>query len=317
MNSELSMLRRLPSLNALKAFEAAARHESFTKAADELSVTQGAVSHQVKALEVELGLRLFNRERQRLVITDAGRGYLEVVRDAFDRLAVGTNRLLQLQRTGALTVTTSPNFASKWLVHRLGRFIEAHPDINLRLSASPHHIDFAREDIDVAIRHGEGQWPGLSVTRLCAEELFPVCSPKFLNGRNALRSPADLGRHTLLHVNDRRDWRKWLEAADTAIDDIDHGPIFSQASMAIDAAVDGQGIALARTALAAWDLRAGRLVRPFGLGLKVPYAYWIVCPKSTADLPKISTFRDWLLAEASQDASAASADPRKRARSAG
>ena len=311
------MLRRLPSLNALKAFEAAARHESFTKAADELSVTQGAVSHQVKALEAELGLRLFNRERQRLVITDAGRGYLEVVRDAFDRLAVGTNRLLQLQRTGALTVTTSPNFASKWLVHRLGRFIEAHPDINLRLSASPHHIDFASEDIDIAVRHGEGQWPGLSVTRLCAEELFPVCSPKFLNGRNALRSPADLLRHTLLHVNDRRDWGKWLEAADTAITDIDHGPIFSQASMAIDAAVDGQGIALARTALAAWDLRAGRLVRPFGLGLKVPYAYWIVCPKSTADLPKISTFRDWLLAEAAQDANAASADPRKRARRAG
>ena len=252
------MLRRLPSLNALKAFEAAARHESFTKAADELSVTQGAVSHQVKALEVELGLRLFNRERQRLVITDAGRGYLEVVRDAFDRLAAGTNRLLQLQRTGALTVTTSPNFASKWLVHRLGRFIEAHPDISLRLSASVHHIDFAREDIDVAIRHGEGNGPGSSVTRLCAEELFPVCSPKFLSGRNALRSPADLGRHALLHVNDRRDWSKWLEAADTAIADVDRGPVFSQASMAIDAAVDGQGIALARTALAAWDLRAGR-----------------------------------------------------------
>jgi LysR family transcriptional regulator, glycine cleavage system transcriptional activator len=311
------MLRRLPSLNALKAFEAAARHESFTNAAEELSVTQGAVSHQVKALEVELGLRLFNRERQRLVITDAGRAYLEVVRDAFDRLAAGTNRLLQLQRTGALTVTTSPNFASKWLVHRLGRFIEAHPDINLRLSASLHHIDFASEDIDVAIRHGEGQWPGLSVTRLCAEELFPVCSPKFLQGRNALRSPTDLRRHTLLHVNDRRDWTKWLEAADTATADIGHGPIFSQASMAIDAAVDGQGIAIARTALAAWDLRAGRLVRPFALALKVPYAYWIVCPKSTADLPKISTFRDWLLAEASQDASAASADPRKRARRAG
>lgn len=311
------MLRRLPSLNALKAFEAAARHESFTKAADELAVTQGAVSHQVKALEAELGLRLFNRERQRLVITDAGRGYLEVVRDAFDRLAVGTNRLLQLQQTGALTVTTSPNFASKWLVHRLGRFIEAHPDINLRLSASPHHIDFASEDIDVAIRHGEGQWPGLSVTRLCAEELFPVCSPKFLQGRNALRSPTDLGRHTLLHVNDRRDWSKWLEAADMATADIERGPIFSQASMAIDAAVDGQGIAIARTALAAWDLRAGRLVRPFALALKVPYAYWIVCPKSTADLPKISTFRNWLLAEAAQDASAACAEPGKRVRRAG
>src|SRR5713226_7766949 len=174
------MPRRLPPLNALKAFEAAARHESFTRAAEELCVTQGAVSHQVKALEAELGLRLFNRERQRLVITDAGRSYLEVVRDAFDRLAAGTNRLVQLQKTGVLTVTTSPNFATKWLVHRLGKFVEAHPDIDLRVSASLQHIDFAREDIDLAIRHGDGQWPGMSVTRLCAEELFPVCSPKFV-----------------------------------------------------------------------------------------------------------------------------------------
>lgn len=295
------MLRRLPSLNALKAFEAAARHLSFTKAAEELSVTQGAVSHQVKALEAELGLRLFNRERQRLVITDAGRSYLDVVRDAFDRLAVGTNRLLQLQRTAVLTVTTSPNFATKWLVHRLGRFVEAHPGIDLRVSASLQHIDFAREDIDVAVRHGDGQWSGLSMTRLCVEELFPVCSPKFMRGRGALRSPADLRNHTLLHINDRRDWGKWLEAADVPATDIERGPIFNQASMAIDAAADGQGIALARSALAASDLRAGRLVRPFALSMKAPYAYWIVCPKSTADLPKIVTFRDWLLAEAAED----------------
>jgi LysR family transcriptional regulator, glycine cleavage system transcriptional activator len=296
------MLRRLPSLNALKAFEAAARHQSFTKAAQELSVTQGAVSHQVKALEAELGLRLFNRERQRLVITAAGKSYLDVVRDAFDRLAVGTNRLLQLQKTGALTVTTSPNFASKWLVHRLGRFVESHPDIDLRVSASLQHIDFAREDVDVAVRHGDGQWSGLSVTRLCVEELFPVCSPKFMRGRKALLSPADLRNHTLLHINDRRDWSKWLEAAGVPATDIERGPIFNQASMAIDSAVDGQGIALARSALAAWDLRAGRLVRPLALAMKAPYAYWIVCPKSTAELPKIATFRDWLMAEAAEDA---------------
>jgi LysR family glycine cleavage system transcriptional activator len=296
------MLRRLPSLNALKAFEAAARHESFTKAADELSVTQGAVSHQVKALEAELGLKLFNRERQRLVITDAGRGYLEVVRDAFDRLAVGTERLRQVQKSGALTVTTSPNFAAKWLVHRLGRFVEAHPDIDLRVGASHRHIDFAREDIDMAIRHGDGEWPGLSVTRLCVEEVFPVCSPSLARGRTALRTPADLARHTLLHVNDRREWGKWLDAADVAVSSRDRGPIFNQASMAIDAAVDAQGVALARSALAAWDMRAGRLVRPFPLAQKAPYAYWIVCPKSTAYLPKISTFRDWLLIEAAEDA---------------
>src|ERR1700730_16806007 len=237
------MPRRLPSLNGLKAFEAAARHESFARAAEDLCVTQGAVSHQVKALEVELGLKLFNRERQRLVITDAGRGYLEVVRDAFDRLERGTERLRQVQTSGALTVTTSPNFAAKWLVHRLGRFVEAHPDIDLRVGASHRHIDFAREDVDMAIRHGDGEWPGLRVTRLCVEEIFPVCSPKLVQGRGALRSPADLARHTLLHVNDRRDWGKWLDAADGAAAGSDRGPIFNQASMAIDAGVDGQGIA--------------------------------------------------------------------------
>ncbi len=295
------MLRRLPSLNALKAFEAAARHQSFTKAADELAVTQGAVSHQVKALENELGIRLFNRERQRLLITDAGRSYLEIVRDAFDRLAVGTNQLLQLQNSGVLTVSTSPNFAAKWLVHRLGRFVENHPEIDLRISASLQHIDFAREDIDLAVRHGDGQWPGLHTTRLCVEELFPVCSPKYLRGRGALKTPADLKGRALLHVTDRRDWDRWLEAAGASKVDAARGPVFSQASMAIDAAADGQGIALARSALAAYDLLNGRLVRPFALGLNVPYAYWIVCPKSTADLPKISKFRQWLLTEAAED----------------
>lgn len=295
------MRRRLPSLNALKAFEATARQESFTRAADELCVTQGAVSQQVKGLEAELGVRLFRRERQRLVITDAGRTYLEVVRDAFDRLAMGTERLLQRQNSGVLTVTTSPNFAAKWLVHRLGRFSEAHPGIELRISASIQHVDFAREDIDLAIRHGVGQWPGLHVTRLCVEELFPVCSPKLTRGRGALRSPRDLKQHTLLHADDTGDWVKWLKLV--GVDDVDvrRGTVFNQASMAIDAAVDGQGIALARTALAAWDLLSGRLVRPFPQVLQAPYALWIVCPISAAALPKIATFRGWLLNEAADD----------------
>jgi LysR family glycine cleavage system transcriptional activator len=296
------MARRLPALNALKAFEAAARHESFTKAAQELSVTQGAVSHQVKALEIELGLKLFRRERQRLIITEAGRIYLGTVRDAFDRLAAGTEHLLQRQNTGVLTVSMSPNFASKWIVHRLGRFAALYPDIDLRIAASLEHVDFAREDIDLAIRHGDGQWPGLNVARLCTEQLFPVCSPKLMRGRRALRSPGDLKEHTLLHVDNRRDWIKWLDAANVADADLSRGAVFNQTSMAIDAAVNGQGIALARTALVSWDIIAGRLVRPFGPALEVPYAYWIVCPRSTAELPKISTFRDWLLHEAEEDA---------------
>jgi LysR family glycine cleavage system transcriptional activator len=295
------MPRRLPPLNALKAFEAAARHESFTRAADELCVTRGAVSHQVKALEAELGLKLFSREHQRLVITEAGRSYLATVRDALDRIADGTERLLRRQKTGVLTVSTSPNFAGKWLVHRLSRFAQAHPAIDLRVSASLQHIDFAREDIDLAIRHGDGNESGLHVARLCAEELFPVCSPKLLDGRPGLK-PDDLKKAVLLHVNDRLDWGRWLDAAGFKDIDVSRGPVLNQASMAIDAAVDGQGVALARTALAAWDLIGGRLVRPFDLALPVPYAYWIVCPKATAKLPKIVAFTNWLMVEAAEDA---------------
>lgn len=296
------MPRRMPTLNALKAFEAAARHESFTRAAEELCVTQGAVSHQVKALEAELGVKLFNRERQRLIITEAGSTYLIVVRDAFDRIAAGTERLLQRQRGGVLTVSTSPNFAAKWLIHRLGRFAEAHPEIDLRVSASLHHVDFAREDIDLAIRHGDGTAPGLHVTRLCAERLFPVCSPKLLNGRDPLRGPSDLHRLNLLHVNNRQDWNQWLDYAGVKNVSLSRGPVLNQASMAIDAAVDGQGVALARTALAAWDLIGGRLVRLFDVAMPVSYAYWIVCPTAAAKLPKIVAFTEWLLAEAAEDA---------------
>jgi LysR family glycine cleavage system transcriptional activator len=295
------MRRRLPSLNALRAFEASARHESFTSAAAELFVTQGAVSQQVKALEDELGLKLFRREHQRLAITEAGRDYLGVVRDAFDRLSMGTERLLQRQGAGLLNVSTSPNFAAKWLVHRLGRFSEAHPEIDLRISASMQHVDFAREDVDLAIRHGDGTWPALHATRLCEEEIFPVCSPLLLKGRRALKAPADLAHHALLHVNDASHWNGWLRHFRVKGVDGARGMVLNQASMAIDAAIQGQGVAMARTALAAWDLLGGRLVRPFRQALAAPFAMWIVCPRATAELPKIATFRQWLLAEAAED----------------
>ena len=292
------MARRLPSLNALKAFEAAARHESFTKAAEELSVTQGAVSHQVKALELELGIRLFDRERQGLAITRAGRSYLEVVRDALDRIALGTERIQHQSRSGALTVSTSPDFAAKWLVNRLGRFAETHSDIDLRISATLHHVDFAREDVDLAVRHGDGNWVGLDVVRLCSEQLFAVCSPKLCQ---RLREPSDVLKFPLLHLDDRQDWSQWLEAAGVVDAELSHGPVLNRASMVIDAAIDGQGIALARTTLAAWDLINGRLVRPFAAALRLSKSYWIVCPKATSMLPKITTFRDWLLSEAADD----------------
>src|SRR5260221_7624695 len=161
-------------------------------------------------LEATLGIKLFNRERQRLVITGAGREYLSVVRDALDRIAMGTERLMQRQSSGALTVSTSPDFAAKWLVHRLGRFAEAHPGIDLRVSATMHHVDFAREDVEIAVRHGDGHWPGLHVTRLCAEHLFAVCSLSFAA---ALHRPDDVLKLPLLHLDDRRAWSAWLETA--------------------------------------------------------------------------------------------------------
>ena len=294
-------MRQLPQLNALKAFEAAARHESFTRAAAELFVTQGAVSHQVKALEQELGLKLFNRERQRLVITEAGRDYLNVVRDAFDRIALGTERLLQRQNSGVLTVSTSPDFAAKWLVHRLGHFIDAHSEIDLRVSASLHHVDFAREEVDLAVRHGEGDWPGLDAVMLSAEQLFPVCAPKLLLGKRGPVKLAELLRFPLIHTGDRSAWARWLAAA--GVDDkvAIHGPVLNRDAISIDAAINGQGIVLARTTLVAWDLINGRLVRPLAEALPLSKTYWIVCPKAVAAQPKIATFRDWLLSEAADD----------------
>ena len=294
------MLRRLPPLNALKAFEAAARSESFTRAAEELNVTQGAVSHQVKALEEILGVKLFNRERQRLVITEAGREYLAVVRDALDRIAVGTERLVQRQTSGVLTVSTSPDFAAKWLVNRLGRFAEAHPDIDLRVSATIQQVDFAREEVDLAVRHGDGNWAGLDAVRLCSEQLFPVCAPKLVSGRNRIAKAADLLKFPLLRLEDWKNWSRWFDAAGVTATAVP-GPVLNRASMLIDAAVDGQGIALARTTLAAWDLINGRLVKPIDVSLRLSNTYWIVCPKATSALPKIKVFREWLLAEAADD----------------
>lgn len=289
-------------MNNLKAFEAAARNESFTRAAEELCVTQGAVSQQVKALEEGLGIKLFNRERQRLAITEAGRDYLVIVRDALDRLAVGTDRLLQRQNAGVLTVSTSPDFAAKWLVHRLGNFAEAHRSIDLRVSAAMHHVDFAREEVDLAVRHGDGNWPGLDPVQLSAERLFAVCSPKLLSGRRRLSKPADLLKLPLIHLDNRNDWTKWLRAVGVDQGEVVHGPVLNRASMVIDAAINGQGVALARTTLAAWDLINGRLVRPFSDSLSLSKTYWIICPKVTSNVPKIVTFRNWLLAEAAEDA---------------
>jgi len=294
------MTRRLPPLNGLKAFETAARSESFTRAAQELNVTQGAVSQQVKRLEATLGLKLFRRERQRLILTEAGRNYLVVIRDALDQIAVGTQRLLQRQESGVLTISTSADFAAKWLVNRLSRFAERHPDVDLRVSATAPYADFARDDVDIAIRHGDGNRPGLDVQRLYSERLFPVCSPRLVAGRKRITKAADLLKFPLLRLEDAKNWARLFEAAGVKAP-VGPGPVLNRASMLIDAAIDGQGIALARTALAAWDLINGRLVRPIDVSLRMANTYWIVCPKSALTVPKIATFRNWVFAETAED----------------
>jgi LysR family glycine cleavage system transcriptional activator len=296
------MPRRLPPLNALKSFEAAARYESFTRAAEELHVTQSAVSQQVKALEAQLGVKLFHRERQRLTITPAGRDYLVEIRAALDHVGAATERLMQRQSAGVLTVSTSQDFAAKWLVHRLARFAAAHPGIDLRVSATMHNVDFAREDVDVAVRHGEGNWPGLDATRLCAEQIFAICSPKLLAARDRLRRPADVLKWPLLRLEDQsKAWERWFALAGVTAPERLPGPVLNRASMLIDAAIDGQGIALARTTLAAWDLIGGRIVRPFDLSWQPAGTYWIIVPRATAKVEKVSRFRDWLLREAADD----------------
>jgi LysR family transcriptional regulator, glycine cleavage system transcriptional activator len=244
---------------------------------------------------------LSRSSHQRLTLSGAGRDYYGVVRDALDRIAGGTEWLLQRQAAGVLTISTSPDFAAKWLVHRLGRFAEAHADIDLRISATAHQVDFAREEVDLAVRHGDGRWPGLHVERLCVEQLFPVCSPKLATGRQRLRKPADVLKFKLLHLENSTEWSRWLAAAEVADAGQARGPVLNRASMLIDAAVDSQGIALARTSLAAWDLLSGRLIRPFVESLRLSSSYWIVCPKATAMLAKVKSARTWLLAEAADD----------------
>lgn len=293
-----------PSTATLRAFATAARLSSFTAAAHELSQTQSAVSHQIKELEDGLGVQLFERRPRGIALTESGRAYLPYVLEALDRLRAGAEAIGRTQREHILTVSMSPNFAAKWLVPKLGAFSEAHPDLDLRISASMEHVTFEEGHIDMAIRHGTGEWPHLHVRRLCAEELYPVCSPALLETRGRLATLADLKNYTLLHDRDRRGWTRWLRefTQDLGGIDVERGPVFSQLSLAIDAAVAGQGVALARSALVAVDLSEGRLVRPLPQALPVSFAYWIVCPKATANEPKLQLLTSWLVAEAERDA---------------
>lgn len=292
------MTARLPSLNGLRAFEAAARHLSFTLAAAELNVTQTAISHQIKRLEQELGTSLFVRQNRTLALTTKGRDYLPGVRAAFNDLRLATDRLLHRDRNHVLTVSTLASLASKWLLPRLSAFQAAHPDIDVRISTSMALVDFNSGDVDAAIRYGRGRWPGLRADWLTADELFPVCSPKLLMGDRPLRTPADLARYTLLHTNGSHDddWRLWLTAAGLPAETSRQPALsFDLVFMTLQAAIDGLGVAVGRTTYVEGDLASGRLVKPFDISLPADAGFYLVSPLATADTPNLRAFRQWLL----------------------
>jgi LysR family transcriptional regulator, glycine cleavage system transcriptional activator len=294
----------LPSLNGLRAFEAAARHLSFTRAAAELNVTQTAISHQIRRLEEQLGVRLFLRQSRALLLTREAQEYLPAVRAAFEDLRAATERLRRPEKAQALTVSTMASLAAKWLLPRLAGFQEAHPGIEVRISTSSHLVDFRREEVDVAIRYGRGRWPGLTADWLMAEDIFPVCSPALLAGERPLKRPQDLAHHTLIHATlAREDWQLWLTAAGlpTALASRP-GLTFDLSLMALQAAIDGLGVALGRTPFVEGDIAAGRLVVPFDVKLPAEAGFYVVAPQETAQTPKIALFRDWLIATVAKPA---------------
>jgi LysR family glycine cleavage system transcriptional activator len=292
------MVARLPSLNGLRAFESAARHLSFTRAADELNVTQTAISHQIKRLEEELGLRLFERRNRGLALTPKALEYLPGIRAAFQDLRLATDRLLRKDEENVLTVSTLASLAAKWLLPRLTTFQEAHPNIDVRITTSAEMVDFRKGDVDAAIRYGRGQWPGLHADWLLAEQIFPVCSPSLMMGERPLRRPDDLANHVLLHTSGplADDWRLWLTAAGVS-PHVSRQPAltFDFALMTIQAAIDGLGVAIGHQTSVENDIARGRLVAPFDILLPAEFGFYFVTPPASLHQPKIAAFRGWLL----------------------
>ncbi len=300
--------RRLPPLNALRAFEAAGRLESLTDAAAELNVTPAAVGHQVKALESYFEQALFERRYRAIALTEKGRLLLAGLTDGFDRLSESVEAFNVLEEQRALMITSCTSFAARWLVPRLDEFRAQHPDIDVRLDATQRLIDLRRETFDLGIRFGPGQWEGLEADYLLDEEFIPVASPSLLE-RKPVNEPADLAQHTLLHREDSPgplplDWAMWLQAAEVDNVDPDRGIRYSMESMAIQAAVEGHGIALVSNVLVEADIEAGRLVRLFDLGLPAgrDVAYYLAYAPSRLRHPRVAAFRTWILNEVSQSA---------------
>lgn len=289
------MPRALPPLNSLRAFEVAARHLSFTRAAEELHVTQAAVSHQVKALEARLGVPLFRRLPKGLLLTEEGHALLPELREAFDRLAQAVDRVGRSGATGSLTISLLTTFALGWLVPRLPQFQAAHPSIDVRLTTTARLVDFAIEDVDVAIRYGAGGWAGLRCDKIFDDVVTPLCGRRF---KDKLRKPEDVLSLPLLHEQYEHDWRTWFNAAGLSVGRLKPGPVFDSTRVAIEGAIAGAGIAVGAPFLFAPEIATDQLFQPFDLVVPNGKAYWLVSPEVTAERPKIKAFRDWILAEA-------------------
>ena len=287
-------MRRLPPLGALRAFEAAARHLSFTLAAAELCVTQAAISHQIRQLETWLGISLFERRGHVLALTAKAGAYLPELSGALDRMSAATLRLRE-RSDGPLRITVLPSFASRWLLPRLAKFQTLHPEVDLKLVSSAPSWDFASDRFDLGIRSGLGRWAGLKADLIARENLSPVCSPSLAT---MLATPADLRQVSLLHDEPKDAWRHWCEHAGVMGVDTQAGLSFNDAALVLQAAVEGQGVALGRLLLAADDLQRGRLVQPFEIVLPNDYSYWLVYPRASAERPDVAAFRAWLLSEA-------------------
>jgi LysR family transcriptional regulator, glycine cleavage system transcriptional activator len=293
------MARRLPPLNALVVFEAAARHLSFTRAADSLHVTQAAISHQIKALEEWLGAALFHRlgRGHGLVLTEAGRQYLPRVRAAFDIIREST-AAIDSERKRILTIKTLDSFGFHWLVPRLRSYSQRYPNVDVRILSSDLESDtLAKGAVDLEIRYGDGDWSDVESVRFLTETIFPVCSPQLMTVTAPLHSPEDLRHHTLLHDVMVTDWRAWLEAAGVSGIDAERGPCFNHSHLVNQAAISGAGVALGRSALVVDALRRGLLVKPFTLSIPSRYAYYIVCARGAPRDPVLAAFRDWLISE--------------------
>jgi len=291
------MAKRFPPLSALRPFEAAARLESFSRAAAELHLTHGAVSRQVRALEEHLGARLFARHGKRVSITPAGKAFAERVRSALEEIARAADEAGADRREHRLTVSVLPSFASRWLMPRLIRFMDAHPKVEVNVIATVALANFAAEEVDVAIRFGRGPWPPLVSEHFLDDEYFPVASPR-LNRGKLPREPKDLASFRLIR-EDRDYWHEWMEAAGVKFRAPPSGPLFNDSTYSLQAAARGEGIALARRSIVGEDLESGKLKRLFPVSVPSRESYWFVSPRETADAPRVKAFRDWVKSELS------------------